>query len=546
MAQPNLEGLSLHDEGEEGFCFDFEEEEEDDIVDLRWCLIGRFLCERTIHFNSMKVRMADLWKPVKGVTIKEAAAGKFLFHFNHPMDMEAVLNGGPWTFDNNMLLLERVRLGMQIEHIPLNHVNMWVQIHDIPMGLMKEKYGIQFANYIGKFVEYDKNNNSSFWRQYMRIRVQIDVRSPLKKNTKVKNREGEWCIVKFKYEKLGIFCFVCGIMGHAENKCAVLFSKELDDGIREWSAEIRADPRRQRSRVTSRWLRDEKGGRAEQGGGNTAVHSSFPVDNSTMAAELAATTITSSHNRPNCNHSAIITRKEQSLVINDLLSQPCDHKSSSTTPRQSQLMCNQETRNQTLTSSQNHNNQSFQINPIISQYISKPTSQTISITVPPIQPGADSIIIPSSNIDLSVFNAHINPIRPETETSKPNLLPNQTFLFNSQLTKSDPPQLTTPNPKITRGPDQTLRPTHNPNKHKPDQTHVRPSQKKTQRVTNPKPNPTLKFENRNQDQEAMELMEGQGEKKRRRAEEYTNDNNASESTEHFLTAGPGSQACRDK
>jgi hypothetical protein len=106
MAQPNLEGLSLHDEGEEGFCFDFEEEEEDDIVDLRWCLIGRFLCERTIHFNSMKVRMADLWKPVKGVTIKEAAAGKFLFHFNHPMDMEAVLNGGPWTFDNNMLLLE--------------------------------------------------------------------------------------------------------------------------------------------------------------------------------------------------------------------------------------------------------------------------------------------------------------------------------------------------------------------------------------------------------------------------------------------------------
>jgi hypothetical protein len=174
MAQPNLEGLSIHEEEEGGFCFDFDDEHEEQ-VDLKWCLVGRFLCERTIHFNSMKVRMADLWKPVKGVTIKEATTGKFLFHFAHPLDMEAVLNGGPWTFDNNMLILERVQLGMQIEQIPLTYVNMWVQVHDLPMGFMKEKVGTELANYIGAFLEYDKNNNSSFWRQYMRIRVRIDV-----------------------------------------------------------------------------------------------------------------------------------------------------------------------------------------------------------------------------------------------------------------------------------------------------------------------------------------------------------------------------------
>jgi hypothetical protein len=107
MARPDLEGLSIHEEEEGNFCFDFDEEE-DVQVDLRWCLIGRFLCDKTVHFNSMKVRMAEVWKPVKGVTIKEATTGKFLFHFAHPLDMEAVLNGGPWTFDNNMLVLERV------------------------------------------------------------------------------------------------------------------------------------------------------------------------------------------------------------------------------------------------------------------------------------------------------------------------------------------------------------------------------------------------------------------------------------------------------
>ncbi|GAU14523.1 hypothetical protein TSUD_250650 [Trifolium subterraneum] len=274
MAHPNLDGLSLHEEEEEGFSFDFDEGG-DEQVDLRWCLVGRFLCEKAIHFNSMKLRMAELWTPVKGVTINETPSGKFLFHFAHPLDMEAVLKGGPWIFDNNTLLLEQVPLGMQVENIPLLHVNLWVQIHDLPTGLMKENVGIKLANYIGEFVEYDKNNNSSFWRQYMRIRVKVDIRQPLKKDTKVKNRVGEWCMVKFKYEKLGIFCFVCGIMGHAENKCEVRYSMEQDDGIRGWSAEIRADPRRQGGRPVSRWLREEKGGRVEKHGGDQAAQPTF-------------------------------------------------------------------------------------------------------------------------------------------------------------------------------------------------------------------------------------------------------------------------------
>jgi hypothetical protein len=154
---------------------------------------------------------------------------------------------------------------------------MWVQIHDLPMGLMRESVGNKLANYIGAFMEYDKNNKTSFWRQYMRVRVKVDVRLPLKKEAKVKDKEGNWCTVKFRYEKLGVFCFVCGIMGHAENKCVVRFEMEDDNGVREWSPEIRADTRRQGGRLSSRWLREEKGGREEFDGGNTAAQPHVPT-----------------------------------------------------------------------------------------------------------------------------------------------------------------------------------------------------------------------------------------------------------------------------
>jgi 14-3-3 protein epsilon len=218
--------------------------------------------------------------------------------------MEAVLNGGPWTFDNNMLIVDRVQLGMQIENIPLFHADFWVQIHNLPAGFMQEKVGIKLANYIGTFMEYDKNNNTSFWRQYMRVRVKVDVRQPLKKGQRVRDKEGAWCMVNFKYEKLGVFCFVCGVMGHAENKCEVRFAMENDDGRREWSGELRADQRRGGGRQTSRWLREDgESGNIATGDGERRRERSTVEIHSTIST--SADRPSSAHVLPRHQHAGV-------------------------------------------------------------------------------------------------------------------------------------------------------------------------------------------------------------------------------------------------
>uniref|UniRef100_A0A392MI71 CCHC-type domain-containing protein n=1 Tax=Trifolium medium TaxID=97028 RepID=A0A392MI71_9FABA len=489
MEHPNLEGLSLHEE-EEGFRFEFEEDEGEQ-VDLRWCLVGRFISERAIHFNSMKVRMADLWKPVKGVTIKETAAGKFLFHFNHPIDMEAVLNGGPWTFDNNMLILEQAQLGMQIEHIPLYYVNMWVQVHDLPMGLMKEKVGIPLANYIGSFVEYDKKNNSTFWREYMRIRVKIDVRLPLKKDTKVMNKEGKWCTVKFKYEKLGTFCFVCGIMGHAENKCEVRFSMEQDDGTREWSAEIRAEARTRGGIPVSRWLREERGGPVKQDGGDMTGHSSSPASNNNvdpLDAELAPGTQQIQQNRHIPNQPAIITRQQQSTPINNIqahLSNP---------------------------STNNHNAPALQN--ITDPKINDAAVLSLSKTAPPASQ-IDNLSKLFSTINSPMTSHQFNPIiinRPETETNKTQSLPHQSLTFTGQPISNGPHIVKPLTKKATRAPatKSLIRPDPTP---KPDPISHRPSPGKKPKII---PNPTQHPSEPKFTQESVDDTDTQSEKKRRR------------------------------
>lgn len=123
---------------------------------------------------------------------------------------------------------------------------------------MSELVRKHLGNYIGQFVDYDPSNNSCVWRAYMRLHVRIDVRKPLKKNWKVRMEGEDWCVVTFKYEKLTTLCFVCGLLGHSEQNCEVLFPKEVDDSVWEWGVELRADTRRNGGGTDSRWLRNDR------------------------------------------------------------------------------------------------------------------------------------------------------------------------------------------------------------------------------------------------------------------------------------------------
>jgi 14-3-3 protein epsilon len=466
----------------------------------------------------MKVRMADLWRPVKGVTIKEAKAGLFLFSFAHPLDMEAVINGGPWTFDNNMLIMDRVRLGMQIESIPLFHVDFWVQIHNLPAGFMKETVGVKLGNYIGTFMEYDKNNNSSFWRQYMRVRVKVDVRQPLKKDSKVRDKEGEWCTVNFKYEKLGVFCFVCGIMGHAENKCEVRFAMENDDGRRDWSGELRADQRRGGGRQTSRWLREERDGGNGMSGGERMHQGRSTVELPTMGptpVDKAATASPSSH-----NYKAIITNNSPIIVLNG---QSSSHGETLTSNHISLPIIETATDSNINTSRQQsiaHDSDTHQ------QLICNSFTSNLVTDMPPFycqsKPNHNMPLIPTSALQKS-------------------LLPNNSLVFNSQPKQNIPPKLI----KRTQSISNQTHPTKKQNRPDPLMTQPHLNRNPTEPIlslnrTGPGPETTK------QNHDDAVTMEVQIERKRRREEKNLTEKNDEELTQHFLSAGPGSQDCREQ
>ncbi|KAF4363665.1 hypothetical protein F8388_026273 [Cannabis sativa] len=113
--------------------------------------------------------MADLWKPVRGMYVKELSPNLFLFQFYHEMDIHRVITGSPWTFDRKHLILERLKEGDNPKAMKLDKMEMWVQIHDLQPGCMTEAVVRAAGAYLGGFVETDPNNFIGVWKDYLRL-----------------------------------------------------------------------------------------------------------------------------------------------------------------------------------------------------------------------------------------------------------------------------------------------------------------------------------------------------------------------------------------
>lgn len=174
------------DEEEEGGLVYEEQANLQSEIDLRWCLVGRFLTESPIDFQAMQNKMASLWRPGRGVYVKELEPNSYIFQFYHEIDIKRVIEGSPWTFGRFYFLLERLKSGDNPRTMSLNRILLWVQIHGLDPGFMSQRVLQDIGNYIGVFSESDPNNFLGVWRDYLRVRVSIPLEKPLKRRMKLK------------------------------------------------------------------------------------------------------------------------------------------------------------------------------------------------------------------------------------------------------------------------------------------------------------------------------------------------------------------------
>jgi hypothetical protein len=208
------------------------------------------------------------------------------------------------------MVIERIAPGVVPASVDLNFLDLWIQVHHLPFGFIQPKVGQAIGRFLGELKEYDHRN--TVHSTYMRLKVRIDVNKPLQQNWKVRANDGNYVQIQFKYEKLGIFCYLCGVLGHTDKDCTLLFDMEQDDGSRGWGENIRPIMKRMGTAATNKYLQDPIPSRQQATtGSETRFSAEFPRD--------------TSHNSPppvvgNFDGRIIAVQKEISAIKSGLMS----------------------------------------------------------------------------------------------------------------------------------------------------------------------------------------------------------------------------------
>nr|XP_023875931.1 uncharacterized protein At4g02000-like [Quercus suber]POE81797.1 uncharacterized protein CFP56_57760 [Quercus suber] len=182
-------------------------------------LIGKFMTTRPFNVRAAKNLLRTVWKMGSDLKIVDVGEGLFQFRFSLESQLRWVWDNGPWSFENNMLALQRWEKGLTTRTIQFRSLPMWVQVWGLPFDLINEEARLDIGRGIGSMVEVDCKALASDQARFLRIRVEIPIEKPLRRGGQVVSPEGERIKVAYRYERLVGMCFQCGRVGHDAIRC---------------------------------------------------------------------------------------------------------------------------------------------------------------------------------------------------------------------------------------------------------------------------------------------------------------------------------------
>ena len=190
-------------------------------------LSGKFYTKRRVNLESVAKVLKSVWKIETNFEVSDLGENKVMFLFQKKDDMNRVLFLCPWSFDKYLLVLHKLAHGEAVQDIKFDRAPFWIQIHGLPTMCQTKTVGMSIGATLGEVEKVDANGKGFFLGSFLRIRVQMDITKPLCRGRKVWLGEHGMKWVDFKYERLSIFCYLCGMIDHDERDCLQGFrSKE--------------------------------------------------------------------------------------------------------------------------------------------------------------------------------------------------------------------------------------------------------------------------------------------------------------------------------
>ncbi|KAL2252024.1 UNVERIFIED_CONTAM: hypothetical protein Sindi_2324700 [Sesamum indicum] len=141
------------------------------------------------------------------------------------LHMEQVIEGGPWLFQGQPIVLQKWEPGMAMRKLKHTQVPVWIKLRHLPMEFWTTEGLSTVASGVGKPLYRDAITRACTRLDFARVCVMIDVTQKIEKHIIIMTPDedgGETpCKVDVEYEWLPAKCTDCMTLGHSVKDCTV-------------------------------------------------------------------------------------------------------------------------------------------------------------------------------------------------------------------------------------------------------------------------------------------------------------------------------------
>ncbi|KAK9272740.1 hypothetical protein L1049_003117 [Liquidambar formosana] len=217
--------------------FSLTKEEEEDLItvddayggrleDCKFSLVGKVFTEKSVNKKALRSTIRLMWNVGKEVKIVDVGNSMIHVKFQSDFQMKKVIERGPWMFDNHLLLLKRWERGIHVKNVEFLSITFWIQVWGLPFDCKGRQVEEDIGRRIEEVIDVDLREEFEEQGQFWRIRVDIPVSKPLGRGGRILLHNGEKVWVEFCYERLPIFCYYCGQLGHDKKSCIKKYNNE--------------------------------------------------------------------------------------------------------------------------------------------------------------------------------------------------------------------------------------------------------------------------------------------------------------------------------